>query len=289
MKRVLITGESSYIGKMFTKWMSQWPDKYNIHAISVRGNKWKNIDFSNYDTVLHLAGIAHVSANPKFKELYYKVNRDLTIEVAKKAKSEGVNQFIFMSSIIVYGGIPDTEKIIKSTTVPIPNNFYGESKLQAEEGLKLLESNQFKIAVIRPPMIYGKGSLGNYTRLSKLARLTPIFPNFENRRSMLHIDNLSELIKLLIESEKEGLYFPQNKEYVSTSNMVTTIAKIHNKKIWMTRIFNFFIMSLLRLSLVRKLFGDLIYDKKISRYKDLNYQIRLFEESIELTEMENKK
>ena len=280
MKRILITGENSYIGGKFTEWVAQWPDKYHVDEISVRDDKWKQADFSSYDSVYHVAGIAHNSSNPKLEDLYYEVNRDLTIEVAKKVKADGVPQFVFMSSIIVYG---TKTEFINADTKPNPDNFYGESKLQAEQGIIPLQDEKFNIAIIRPPMIYGKDSKGNYPLLSKLAQMTPIFPDYENQRSMLHIDNLTEFIRLVIDNEDAGIFCPQNKDYVNTSDMVKVISDIHEKKIYQMKLFNPIIKKLTKVNLVNKVFGNLSYDSKMSRYKD-NYQIRNFKETIYYTE-----
>lgn len=283
MKKILITGKNSYIGTSLEKWLAKEPENYQVDTVDTRDGIWKEKDFSPYDVVFHVAGIAHVSTDPKMEDLYYKVNRDLTVDIAKKAKAEDVKQFIFMSSIIVYGDSTSSKRVIKRDTVPTPSNFYGDSKLQAEEGLKPLEDNNFKLVVVRPPMIYGKGSKGNYPRLSKLAQKTPAFPNINNQRSMLHIDNLSQFLKFMIDNEESGLFYPQNKEYVRTSDLVGKIAKYHNKKIWMTRLFNPFIRLLFKVNTINKLFGNLIYDQKLSHYKE-NYQIRNLEESVKLTE-----
>jgi nucleoside-diphosphate-sugar epimerase len=231
MKRVLITGKNSYIGTSLKNWLMREPDKYKVDTVDMKDGSWKEKDFSQYDVVFHVAGIAHVSSDPKMEDLYYKVNRDLTIETAEKAKVEGVKQFIFMSSIIVYGDSSSSKRVIDRNTIPTPSNFYGNSKLQAEEGIKHLESDDFKIVVLRPPMIYGKGSKGNYPKLAKAAQKLPVFPNIDNERSMLHIDNLCEFIKLMIDNKESGLFFPQNKEYVKTSEMVKLIAEVHGKKI----------------------------------------------------------
>lgn len=283
MKKVLITGANSYIGTSFENWVK---DKYQVDTIDMMDANWRNTSFIGYDVVFHVAGIAHVSTDPKMEELYYQVNRDLTIEVAKKAKEEQVKQFIFMSSAIVYG---DSSKIGKSKlitkeTIPTPANFYGKSKLEAEEGILPLASERFQIVVLRPPMIYGKNSKGNYVTLSKYAKKLPFFPNIKNERSMLHIDNLCEFIRLMIENEESGLFFPQNEEYVSTSNMVKTIALVSGKTIKLTKLFNPFIKVLgLFTKIVNKVFGSLTYDKEMSIYKE-NYWINDFTESIEKTE-----
>ena len=284
MKRVLITGKNSYIGTSFEKWVAQWPDKYIVDTVDMIDGSWKEKDFSKYDAVFHVAGIAHVSSDPKMEDLYYRVNRDLTIETAEKAKAEGVKQFIFMSSIIVYGGSSISKRVIDRNTVPTPSNFYGNSKLQAEEGIRGLESDKFKIVILRPPMIYGKGSKGNYPRLANMAKKTPVFPDIDNERSMLHIDNLCEFIKVMIDYEETGLFFPQNSEYVKTSEMVRLIGEVHGKKIWMISWMNWLIRLMFGIGVVNKVFGNLIYEKSMSDYDKANYRIRTFRESIELTE-----
>jgi len=284
MKKILITGKNSYIGTSFEKWVAQWPDKYIVDTVDMIDGSWKEKDFSKYDAVFHVAGIAHVSSDPKMEDLYYRVNRDLTIETAEKAKAEGVKQFIFMSSIIVYGGSSISKRVIDRNTVPTPSNFYGNSKLQAEEGIKHLESDDFKIVVLRPPMIYGKGSKGNYPRLANMAKKIPVFPDIANERSMLHIDNLCEFIKVMIDYEETGLFFPQNSEYVKTSEMVRLIGEVHGKKIWMISWMNWLIRLMFGIGVVNKVFGNLIYEKSMSDYDKANYRIRTFRESIELTE-----
>ncbi|RQW18725.1 NAD-dependent epimerase/dehydratase family protein [Bacillus sp. C1-1] len=283
-KRILITGKSSYIGNKFVEWINHCEEDFELDQISVRDEKWTEMNFSVYDSILHLAGIAHVSKDPKMEDLYYTVNRDLTINLAKKAKKDGVKQFIFMSSIIVYGDGVGKDGLIDEQTVPKPRDFYGNSKLQAEEGIIPLNDDSFNVAIIRPPMIYGKGSKGNYPRLAKLAKKTPIFPDFKNKRSMIHIDNLNELIRLLIKNEEFGTFFPQNEEHVVTTHLVKTIGDTVNKNIRITRVTNPLIkFGTRKIDLVSKLFGNLYYEKELSHYKQ-NYQINNFRESIKQTE-----
>lgn len=286
MKKILITGANSYIGTSFEKWLNNWPNEYSVDTIDMKDQSWKEKSFSIYDVVFHVAGIAHVSTDPNMEELYYKVNRDLTIETAKKAKLDGVKQFIFMSSIIVYGDSSHINKkrIIDKNTIPTPSNFYGKSKLQAEEGILPFQDDNFNVVVIRPPMIYGKGSKGNYQLLSKIAKKTPIFPKVDNERSMLHIDNLCEFIRLMVKNEEKGTFFPQNTEYVNTSELVSLIAECNGKRIVETRIFN----PALKLmgsfvGAVNKAFGSLVYEKDMSNYKD-NYRVVDFRKSVKFTE-----
>ena len=284
MKRILITGKDSYIGTSVEKWLLKTPEKYQVDTLDVKGEEWKNNDFSKYDVVFHVAGIAHVSTNPKMEELYYKVNRDLTIEIAMISKDAGVKQFIFMSSIIVYGDSSASKRIITKDTIPTPTNFYGDSKLQAERGLLPLESESFRVVILRPPMIYGPNSKGNFSKLSKIAKITPIFPDYDNERSMLYIDNLSEYIRVIIDREKSGVFFPQNKEYVKTSELVRIISEQHSHKLIQTKLFNFIIFKLMVINVFRKMFGNLVYSKDIESFGFDDIDFISFKESIVLTE-----
>ena len=220
------------------------------------------------------------------KKEYYKVNTDLAIEVAKKAKEEGIKQFIFMSSAIVYGDSSPigVSKIITENTIPQPKNFYGDTKLKAEEGIRTLIDNNFKVCIIRSPMIYGKGSKGNYSILSKWAVRLLIFPNIKNNRSMIYIDNLCEFIKLMIDNEEGGIFFPQNKEYVQTADMVSIIAKVNGKQIMLTTLFNPLIKLFGKhIKVLNKVFGNLVYAKNLSKYKQ-EYALVDFKDSIMRTE-----
>lgn len=286
-KKILVVGEKSYIGEAFTGWLDKWPDQYQSNTISSIDNRWKEEDFSKYDVIFHVAGIAHVSTDKNLEDLYYKVNTELTLDVAKKAKEEGVKQFIFMSSIILYGssGRVGEKKVITKDTIPQPADFYGNSKLKADQGLQAMQTDYFKVVSIRPPMIYGKNSKGNYPKLAKLARTSPIFPRIENERSMLHIDNLCEFIRLLIEYEESGIVYPQNKEYVNTTNLVQKIAKVYGKNIYTTRIFNPLVKLFSRkIDMVNKVFGNLVYDKSMSNYWNWEYCVYELDETIEKTE-----
>jgi len=286
MKKILITGINSYIGSSFEAWCSQFPGHYSVDTVDMRDGSWKEKSFAQYDSVFHVAGLAHVSKDPKLQELYYKINRDLPVETALKAKNDGVGQFIFMSSMIVYGdsGPVNVKKVINKDTVPKPADFYGNSKLQAEEGLFKLQDDNFKVLVLRPPMVYGGGSKGNYPKLSKMAQKLLIFPDIENERSMLYIDNLCEFVRLMVENEEQGIFFPQNKDYVKTSELVSLIAKAHDKKIRLTKFFNPILCSLgHNIDLINKAFGNMVYEKDMSDYKE-EYRMMNLKESIITTE-----
>lgn len=279
MIKVLITGEKSYIGVKFKEYIARTSENILINTISLRNDSWRGVDFSEYDTILHVVGIAHLKETKKNEALYYKINRDLTHELANKAKNDGVGHFIFFSSMSVYG---IESGVIKEDTVPKPISNYGKSKLQAEKLIQSLSNTKFKVSIIRPPMIYGPGCKGNYNKLSKISLSISIFPDIKNKRSMLYIDNCSEFIKLIIEDRSAGTFFPQNSEYICTTNMVKLIAQANKRTIKLTNIFNP-IIKILKVSIINKVFGNLVYESKMSKYKT-NYEIHDFEKTIMLTE-----
>lgn len=288
MKKILITGANSYIGVNVENWLMREPEKYEVEIIDMIDGSWRDKSFKEYDVVYHVAGIAH-SDNGKIsiekEKLYRSVNTDLTIEVAKKAANEGVKQFIFMSSAIVYGNSAPLgkSKVIKKDTEPTPNNCYSDSKWQAELGLKEI-GGEMKICVLRPPMIYGKGSKGNYPVLAKFATKLPIFPKVKNTRSMLYIENFCEFVRLMIENEEAGVFWPQNGEYSNTTEIVEMIARMHGKKIVCTSAFNWGLYLLRPFTgLVDKAFGSLSYEAEMSDYKE-DYRVCSLEESIRRTE-----
>lgn len=289
MKKILITGANSYIGTSFEKYLSQWPDQYQVDTVDMIDGSWREKSFSGYDAVFHVAGIAHSdtgNVSEERKAFYYKINTDLTIETAQKAKADGVGQFIFMSSAIVYGDSAPIgkEKIITADTPTNPANFYGDSKVQAEKGILPLNDETFKVVVLRPPMIYGPNSKGNYPVLAKLAQKLPIFPAVQNQRSMLFIENLAEFIRLMIENNESGTFHPQNSEYSNTTDLVKMIAAAHGKNILLIKGFGWALKLMSHCTgLVNKAFGSLSYDPSISAYKQ-DYCVCSLEDSIKKTE-----
>ena len=291
MKKILITGANSYIGTSFEKYIKEnFPNDYEIDTVDMIDGSWREKNFSKYDSVFHVAGIAH-SDNGKIsaekEKLYYAVNTDLTVETAQKAKADGAKQFIFMSSAIVYGEsapIGKTKVITKDTPVS-PANCYGDSKVQAENGIRPLAGENFKVVILRPPMIYGAGSKGNYPLLAKIALKTPIFPHVDNVRSMLYIENLCEFVRLMVDNNEQGIFWPQNSEYSNTSELVRLIAEAHGKKIKLVKGFGWMLKIASTVTgLVNKAFGSLSYDMEISEYC-CDYRNASLAESIKRTEV----
>ena len=289
MKNVLITGAGSFVGTSVQQHLEKWPEDFKVIAVGTKDGEWKEINFSSYDVVYHVAGLAHSdvgNVTEEVKKKYYAVNTDLAIEVAKKAKAEGVKQFIFMSSAIVYGDSAPIgkEKLISTSTPYNPANFYGDSKVQAEKGLLPLQDNHFKVVILRCPMIYGKEGKGNFPVLEKMALKLPLFPKVENKRSMLYVGNLAEFVRLMIKNEEYGIFWPCNREWSNTSQLVQMIAACHGKKTvlvpgfgWALKLMSYFT------GYVNKAFGNLAYEEHLGDYKE-NYRLYSLEQSIKETE-----
>lgn len=258
MKRILITGANSYIGTSFEKYINEnYADKYEVDTIDMIDGSWREKSFSNYDVIFHVAGIAHQKETEENAPLYYKVNRDLAIEVADKTKADGVKQFVFLSTMSVYGM---ETGVITRETEPNPKSIYGKSKLEAENHIVGLRDKAFKVCVLRPPMVYGDGCKGNYQTIVKLVKKFPVFPRVNNKRSLIHVDNLVSFVKKAIDDKLDGLYFPQDKEYVRTIDLARYIAKQENKKIYFSFLLGFAVIVCRPFSkTLKKAFGNLIY------------------------------
>ncbi|NLI20721.1 MAG: NAD-dependent epimerase/dehydratase family protein [Clostridiales bacterium] len=262
MKRILIAGAASYLGERMAAWLARTPDRFACETLDMRGDAWRAFDFSGFDAVVMVAGIAHRAETPDTEALFEAVNHRLPVETAQKAKREGVAQFVFFSTMSVYGL---TVGRIHAGTPPAPVTQYGRSKLAAEEDLSVLADARFHVAVLRPPMIYGRGCRGNYPRLSALARKAPFFPRVPNERSMLHIDCLCLFMVRLLESGAGGLYFPQNEAFVPTDTLIRLIARAHGRRLWQPQGLGWLLRRLAkRGGTAGKVFGTLTYDQAMS-------------------------
>lgn len=276
MKHILIAGAHSYIGESFKEFLGQWPDEYKVDVIGTKGIDPKPEMFEGIDVIFCVAGIAHIKETAENRHLYFDVNRDLVVEIARNAKAAGVKQFILLSSMSVYG--LEVGRITKNME-PHPVTAYGQSKLEADEQIEKLADEEFRFCCLRPPMVYGRDCTGNYQALRKFALKSPIFPSYKNQRSMIYIGNLCVFVKYAIDQKKSGMFFPQNAEYTNTSSMIKQIAQIHGKKIWMPKAFNWAI-KICRAGVVKKVFGSLVYEPvdSVGRY-GLSESIRLTEQT----------
>ena len=280
MKKILILGANSYIGTSFRKYLTtEYPEQYIVDTVSLRGDAWRRMDWADYDSVINVTGKAHAditTLSDAEKQEYYTVNCELACEAAQKAITDRVKQYVYFSSIIVYGDSSNSRKPVRITadTKPAPSNFYGESKLRAEQKLQTLfayAERETKLVILRLPMIYGPGCKGNYKTLVRLAEKLPLFPTYHNERSVLRIEHLAEYLRMLVDSGEEGLFWPQDETYRSTPDMIFELAEKAGKHILPAAWLNPFVRLAFFLpgkpgKLARKAFGTLT----IERQKDLN-------------------
>ncbi len=252
----------------------KYAESLSVDTIDMLDGSWRQASFAGYDIVFHVAGIAHAdvgNVSEETKKKYYAVNTDLAIETAEKAKREGVKQFVFMSSAIVYGDSAPYKrvKMITADTQPAPSNFYGDSKWQADKGIRKLASESFTVTVLRPPKL-------------------PFFPDVQNERSMLYIENLCEFLAQVMIRGEGGIFWPQNAEYTKTSSMVKMIAEARGRNIKLSKAWTPAVALAARMpgkigDLANKAFGNLSYDMSMSRY-DFDYALVDLKTSVERTE-----
>ena len=279
MKKVLIIGINSYIGRSFMRYAQ---GRLDIKTVSSRNDEWRKADYTAYDCVLYAAGIAHQKQIRTNMGMYYTVNRNMAYEAATMAKAQSTSHFIYLSSMAVYG-LDEGE--ITSATLPSPraNDHYGISKYQAENLINPLQSDDMKITVIRPPMVYGPNCPGNFPRLVKLAKIMPLLPTLDNKRSMIYIDNLSEFLAIVIEQGISGTLCPQNAEHVHTAQMMGVIRQATGTRIRRQPLLNAPILALIPVTPpLKKAFGSLYYSFETPETPARNaYQVVRFEESVE--------
>ncbi len=267
--KIIITGKTGYISNNLSRFLNS--RGYNAETISVR-NSINYVDFKNTDVVIHCAAIVHKNESD-YKDRYENINHRLTVDIAKKAKSQNVKHFIFMSTMSVYGN--NVTEITKNTPLS-PVTLYGKTKLMAETDLQKLSDENFNVTIIRPPMVYGKDCPGNYKKLSRLAKNLPVFPYTNNKKSLIYIDNLSYIVENIIINKTKGIILPMDNKYVSTSD----IAKAVNKNIRLSKAMGALLKIFNNVDIVKKAFGTLYYSEDCVTKADYIE----FEKAIELTE-----
>lgn len=262
--RILVGGKGSYIGSKVRDYLNLFPERYQVTELDLLNKKWKEHDFSQYDIVYQVAGIAHQKETLENAHLYYKVNCDLAYEVAVRAKKAGVKKYIYMSSMSVYG-LDETENLITVNTKEEPVTNYGKSKLQAERKLAQLTDNNFSIAYLRPPMVYGEGAPGNLGRLLQAVEKVHLFPTLRNKRSSISVENLCKGVKMVIDSGFEGIVILQDADYHCTVDIVKENTRKDGVLVIYTGVFNPLIKLMIgRNSTISKVFGNLRYSMEKS-------------------------
>jgi len=279
MTKVLITGERGYIATRLAEHLLR-SGGFTVKLFSVR-NGFSSYDLLGYDAVVHAAALVHQKSNNIPYEKYYEVNTQLTCDLAESAAAAGAGQFVFLSTMALYEGLSriGTNELIDGATDVSFFSSYASTKFGAEESLKEF-GDDLTISVVRPPLVYGEHSPGNFLRLARLAKRLPFFPSVENRRSMIYIENLCELIRLILINKSAGTFCPQNAEHVSTSKLFRDLASLQGNDVRLIKFPRPLVSACSASDPFRRMFADLAYDKKFSSCFDNAYQTVGYEESL---------
>ena len=207
-----------------------------LNCKSLKNEEWLSRHLNGIDVVIHLAAYAHQTRNTteEDRKKFFDVNKSLTTIVYRVSCKLKVRQFIFISSI---GAIKSlSESLITEDTCPEPDNDYGESKLQAEQSLRMLEKDCFtKVTIVRPCLVYGFGNPGNMNRLSKLIDTgIPLpFLSINSKRSFLYVHNLTNfIITILLNKNAYGEDFIlADEEVLSLPEIIRHMARAKGKKV----------------------------------------------------------
>lgn len=262
MAKLLLTGSNGFIGSYFKDHYS------NIHQIatfSFLNESLDTLDLEATDVVVHLSALVHQMGGAS-KEEYKKVNVTQTLELAKKAKESGVKHFIFMSTVKVYG--EESDMVYREDTKCNPQDEYGKSKFEAEVALKKLENDTFKVSILRTPIVYGKGVKANVLNLINLVKKMSVLPfaNIGNKRSMVYVGNLCDIINRIIKVEKSGVFLASDDRALSTTDLVELIASALNKKVFLVSV-PFFpqLLKQIKPSFYKRLYKSLEVDNTFTK------------------------
>lgn len=282
--KILIIGKDSYIGNHVDLWLSK--HGHEVTQLDVLADEWKTFDYSPYDAIVHVAGIVH-RPDCNDWELYKRVNTDMPIAIATMAKEQGVKQYIFFSTMGVYGFDKKLARnIVDEDTSLLAEDMYGKSKLMAEVGLMKLQNESFNVVCVRPPSVYGKGCRGGYiTGFTAIARRLPVIPRaYENvKQSFIYIDNLCEFVRLAIDKRLSGAYCPQDDKVVSANELLEVISKGIGKNYRSSWLMGQVVRFLSFLPLVKKAYGGIEYSKELSIIEGVNYVVVPFDEGMRRT------
>jgi nucleoside-diphosphate-sugar epimerase len=227
MTKILITGSQSFVGTNFRN-----HSKFNeIDEVALFNYEPGKINFSEYDVILHLVAIVHQKATIPEAE-YFRVNRDLTLQIAREAKQAGVRQFIFLSTVKVYGAFRTNSDPWNESSACFPEDAYGRSKYEAEKALRALNDDLFTVSIIRTPLVYGEGVRANMASLVKLVKQSIILPfkGIHNKRNYTSAENLVAFIDRIIEEKIPGVFIAMDRKAISTTELVKMISENLDKK-----------------------------------------------------------
>lgn len=251
----LVTGANGFVGKVLCKELLK--HNYSVRAAIRQGvifddcsdtvtipvigadTDW-NAALAGVDVVFHLAARVHImndgASNPLAE--FRKTNVDATLNLAKQAVTAGVKRFIFISSVKVNGEFTNIDEPFKETDLPMPDDFYGLSKYEAEQGLlALAKETGLEVVIIRPPLIYGAGVKANFASMLRVVKKGLPLPlgAIHNKRSFVYIGNLVSLLLLCVNHPRavNQIFFVSDGQDLSTTELLKICANAFNIKAWL--------------------------------------------------------
>ena len=290
--KVCIIGKNSYIGSHLDGWLSQ--NGHEVFQLDVLTEDWKEFDYSNFDAVVHVAGIVH---RPDCQDwnLYHDVNTLMPVQIASRFKEQSSSSngsrktYLFFSTMGVYDAGKKLGASVVDEHTPIlveGNSMYGKSKAMAEIELAKLQDGTFDVAFVRPPSVYGKGCRGGYiTGFKKIAQILPIIPRaYEDAcQSFIYIDNLCECVRLIVENHLSGAFCPQDDEIPSANRLLEVICKGIRKTYHSSRVLGYCLELFSFIPLVKKAYGGISYSRTLSDIPGYDYVVVPFEEGMKRT------
>ncbi len=243
--RILITGVHGFVGGNLVASFAKDNEIYGLDIIApekegvVKTYSWDDLDAGNVpevDAIIHLAGKAHDTKNQAAAEVYFKVNRDLTIKMYDYFLAhDSIKKFVFFST--AKAAADKVDGILTEDVVPAPVGPYGESKIAAEKYILEHLQEGKDVYIFRPCMIHGPGNKGNLNLLYSVVRKGIPWPlgAFENRRTFTSIENICFAVNgVLTKDVSSGIYNMGDDEALSTNELIEEICKSLGKKahIW---------------------------------------------------------
>lgn len=288
---ILIIGKNSYIGNHIDEWLTKYG--HQATQLDVLTEDWKNYDYSAYDSIVHVAGIVHRPSCNDWK-LYHDVNTIMPISIAKRynsaRSSKGLSaQYLYFSTMGVYNAKKSLDGFVVDSNTPMlkdGNSMYGKSKFLAEVGLAELQDDNFDVAFIRPPSVYGKGCKGGYiTGFATIANQLPIIPQAYERatQSFVYIDNLCECVRLIVENHLRGGFCPQDDEIPNANRLFEVICNGIGKPYRSSKLLGLCLRMVSFIPIVNKAYGGVSYSRELSTIPGLDYVVVPFEEGMRRT------
>jgi nucleoside-diphosphate-sugar epimerase len=262
MKKLLLTGARGFIGSYFQK---KYAHKYEIQTFSFLKDDIETLHVKGVETVIHLSALVHQMGGAS-DEAYERINVEQTLQLARKAKENQVKQFIFMSTVKVYG--EESDVAYTEASPCHPEDAYGRSKLKAEQELQALVDEDFTVSIIRTPIVYGRGVKANMQNLMKLVDSMPLLPlrGIDNKRSFVYIGNVCALLDSLIEQEQKGVFLASDDAPLSTTALIQELAKAKKKKLFLIQLPLFaMFLKWLKPSFYKRLFESLTVDNSYTK------------------------